>query len=141
MKNRIKLIWVVLLVFAQIACKKEANKTITKTDTLSAVTWKYQQFYKDYNQSNTVLIYSIYKSNNLKDLSRNRIKYNSNGTYTETDENGTVTSGSWKFTDNEQTITLQTNQTVIIKRLLVLDKTGFQWGTQDGNTVAVMVPE
>ncbi len=141
MKNRIKLIWVLLLVFAQIACNKETNKIITKTDTLTAVTWKYQQFYKDYNQINTVLIYSIYKSNNLKDLSRNRIKYNSNNTYTETDENGTVTSGTWKFTDNEQTIELQANQTIMIKRLLVLDKTGFQWGTQDGNTVAVMVPE
>ncbi len=141
MKKITYLLFIILVIIGQSSCQKSTNKIVTNTDLLCAVTWKYQQYYINYNQNNTVLAYSIYKSNNLQDFSRNRMKYNTNGTFSEIDEKGTLTSGTWNFNSNESNIELHTSQNNPIKKLLVLNNTEYQWGSLDGNIVAIMISE
>jgi hypothetical protein len=133
---------VVLLLLVAVAChKKDDVVASSKKDLLCAVTWKYYQYYINYNQPNTQLVFSLNKQNNSLDLSKARIKYNLDGTYTEIDETGTRKSGTYKLNADETVIELSSNNTVTTIRIAIIDTKGFQWTSMDVNTVGVMIPE
>lgn len=132
---------VVLLVLTAVACHKKDAVEPSKKDLLCAVTWKYYQYYINYSQSNTQLVYSIYKQNNSQDLSKARIKYNLDGTYSDIDAAGTRTSGTYKLNADQTVIELSANNTITTIRLAVIDPKNFQWTSMDVNTVGIMIPE
>lgn len=133
---------VVLLAFVAVAChKKNEDVAQTKKDMLCGVTWKYFQYYINYSQPNTQLVYSIYKQNNSQDLSKARMKFNLNGTYTEIDASGASKSGTYTLNADETVITQTSNNTTTTIRLAAIDSKNFQWTSMDVNTVGIMIPE
>lgn len=135
---------VFLSLFA-VACHKKddalASSSSAKKGMLCAHTWKYFQYYIDYNQANTQLVYGIYKQNNLQDLSKARIKYNLDGSYTETDEKGLNQTGSYKLNADETVIEKTANNSTTSIKLSYVDEKSFQWTSMDVNTVGIMIPE
>lgn len=133
---------VVFLVFTAIAChKKDSDVVPSKKEMLCGVTWKYFQYYINYSQSNTQLVYSIYKQNNSQDLSKARMKFNLDGTYTEIDAAGASKSGTYTLNADETVITQTSNNTTTTIRLAAIDSKNFQWTSMDVNTVGIMIPE
>lgn len=130
-----------------ICCKKEAEKKpdviipVTKTEMLTAVTWKYNEYFINYNQTNTVLAYKPGKPNNLYDLSKSKLNYYVDNTYEETLETGNKVFGNWKFIENQTKIELNINQKIILIRVNFLSATSFQWSANDSETFARMIPQ
>jgi len=129
------------VIFLQLSCQKQQPGNASKSHLLTSGSWKYEQFFINYNQSNTTLAYSLYKSSNLMDLSKSRMQYKSDGSYTEIDQNGVATTGTWEFNNEENNIQIHYGNNLIVKKLLVLDDRNFQWATTDLDKVAVMIHE
>lgn len=141
MKSKIFLS-VALLVLVAVAChKKNEDTASTKKELLCAKTWKYYQYYINYNQANTQLVYSMNKQNNSQDLSKARIKYNLDGTYSEIDASGASSAGTYTLNADETVITKTSNNTTTTIRIAIIDTNGFQWTSMDVNTVGVMIPQ
>jgi hypothetical protein len=130
-----------LMVLVAVACHKKDDAASTKKELLCAVTWKYYQYYINYNQANTQLVYSMNKQNNSQDLSKARVKYNLDGTYTEIDAAGAGSAGTYTLSADETIITKTSNNTTTSIRLAIIDSKGFQWTSMDVNTVGVMIPQ
>ncbi len=140
MKNKFYLLITLLAVtIMQISCKKELGANNTRVEKLSAVTCKYQHYYLDFNKANTILAYFIYKPNNLMDMSRYRVKFDVNGTYSETNEEGTSTTGTWKFNADQTVVEMKSQEKEMFKKIYVLDETGLQWGSMDGNMLGILI--
>ncbi len=146
MKLKSKRLIFFLLPFLIFSCKKEAEKKPdsttpkTKTEMLSSVTWKYNEYFINYNENNTILAYKPGKANNLYDLSKSRLNYNIDNTYQETLETGTKVSGNWKFTNSETLIELKINQQIVNINVVYIDNNNFQWINSNGDIFGRMVP-
>jgi len=139
------ILFTLLLPFIILSCKKEAEKkpdTIpkTKTEMICSATWIYNQYYINYNGANTILAYQRNKPVILYDLSKSKLKYNTDGTYTETLESGINVSGTWRFIENETKIELHINQQVININVYYVDATYFEWASSNGDVIGQMIP-
>jgi len=139
------ILFTLLLPFVMISCKKEAEKKPdttpkTKTEMISSVTWIYNEYYINYNEANTLLAYKRYKPIILYDLSKSKLKYNTDGTYTETLESGLNVSGTWRFIENETKIELHINQQVITIKVIFINATNFQWASSNEDVLGRMIP-
>ncbi len=119
---------------------------------LTAHTWMYKAFYVNFVDSMDLgrLVYRVgFTTTNKVDLSNNRLKYNEDGTFMETDSSGNMIPGLWEFGDAEQTIIGMKDTTGQYRRtILFLGPKGFRWkGPINGNETkfepeyAEMMPE
>jgi len=67
------------------------------------------------------------------------LKFNIDGTYQRTLENGTEVSGTWKFTEKETKIELRVSQDVTTINVSYVDPYNFMWASSDGNVLGRMV--
>lgn len=80
------------------SCDKDEDKEPTRSELLTGGTWSGFAVYAD-NQDVT----QLFKEELEYDITKNTLKFNSDGTYADTYERVTV-SGTWEFTNNEQSI-------------------------------------
>lgn len=145
MKN-IKLFSLVLLSIIFFSCKKEKDepaKPKTKTELLTARTWMYDEYFRSYNNSNTILYYKRGKSNNLLNYDQSRNTYRADGTYTEITSNGSSLSGTWRFLNNEVQIQVVNSFGTYTSTIMALDEGRFYWlePNADNGTYGKMIPQ
>jgi len=135
-------ILLVFSIFFMIACKKTSSDALkTKSQLLSSKTWIYSEYFKNYNQANTILTYKRGKANNLTDVSIEELKTNLDGTEAYKSQNGTTTAGTWKFINNE-TQTEVTNSTgTYITNIIQLDEGNYIWYNSTTGDFAKMIPK
>lgn len=127
-----------------ISCKKDkTNKPKTKTELLTSKTWIYDEYFREYNSSNTVLVYKRGKSNNSFNLNLNKITFRPDGTYTETTETGTVLNGTWSFKDNETKTEVVNVAGTFTSNIILLDENHYHWfiPTASNGTFAKLIPQ
>lgn len=82
----------------------------SNTELLTGQNWLFKKYFVDFVDSTNPgkLIYKLGGTNNRVDLSKNRIKYNADHTFSQTDAAGVTVSGTWMFTNDAETIISQT---------------------------------
>src|SRR5581483_1986712 len=68
---------------------------------LTSKTWVYTEYFTNFSQPVPSLVWKSNKANSPLNLSRNVVKFNTDGTYWEIDQNGTSYTGSWAFLNNQ----------------------------------------
>jgi hypothetical protein len=109
---------------------------------LTAPVWKYEKYITDYDVAPARLAYRINKPNVSFNLSQNRVKFNTDGTYWEIDQNGQFLSGTWTFNGGE--VTVNNAAGTFTSRIKRLEADRYEWETpvnSDVLTVAEMVAE
>ena len=103
----------------------------------------YDEYFRSYNNSNTVLYYKRGKSNNLLNYDLSRNTYRADGTYTEITSNGSTLSGTWKFLNNEAQIQVVNSFGTYTSTIMALDETKFYWlePNVDNGTYGKMIPQ
>lgn len=116
-----------------ISCEKDNDTDTTtttpktKTELLTSKTWLYDEYFRNYNSSNTILYYKRDKTNNLINLDINRVTFRADGTYTELNETGTTLNGTWKFLNNESQIQVASSAGTYTSLIIKLDEDEFYW--------------
>lgn len=136
-----------LLIFAFASCKKDDTTTTTtsKSD-LIAKTWQVQKLTAKISGLELPL-YEKGKTGNQVDFSKFRILFTKDGKYTNTDQEGTVTSGTWKFIENETKIVIDAGTaeevTFTFSQLTASNLDFYMKVTQQGNETTMsyfMIP-
>jgi hypothetical protein len=130
-----------LVVFFSVSSCKKENLTKSKTDLLTSKTWIYDEYLINYNQANTILAYKLGKPNYTMNLSLNKVKYNADGTYQETTENGTILTGTWKFINNETQTEVKNANGTFTSNLIVLTETNYNWYDPSVGRYGKMIPQ
>lgn len=132
-----------------ISCSKDSPSTTTPTtiktkkELLTANTWLYDEYFRNYNTSNTVLYYKKDKGNNLINLSSNRVTYKADGTYTEITETGATLNGTWTFLNNETQVQVTNSYGTYTSTIMLLDATHYNWldQTASNGTYGKLIPQ
>lgn len=75
------------------------------------------------------------------DLSLNKVRYNADGTYQETTENGTTISGTWKFLNGETQTEVTNVMGTFTSNVISLTETSFIWYDQSVGRYGKMIPQ
>jgi hypothetical protein len=131
-----------------ISCSKDSPSTTaattkTKKELLTANTWLYDEYFRSYNTTNTVLYYKKDKGNNLLNLSLNRVTYKTDGTYTEITETGATLNGTWTFLNNESQVQVTNTYGTYTSTIMLLDQTHYNWldQTASNGTYGKLIPQ
>ncbi|OQP52858.1 hypothetical protein A4H97_24490 [Niastella yeongjuensis] len=112
------------------------------TSTLQLLTsrsWVYDEYFLDYDYDEPWLVWKPNKSTSFYDLSRSEIKFNSDGTYAETSDDGSTDQGNWTFLNNGTRIRVATPNITFVITITSLTKDRFEWLNVDGTEYAEMV--
>jgi hypothetical protein len=123
-------------------CTKDTASTggiRTKTEMLTAKTWIYNEYFTSYNATNTALVFKLGKANNLRDYSVNRVKFNADGTYQETNENGAQLTGTWQFLNNETQTQVKNSLGTFTSNIIRLSETNYEWYQPSSGTYGEMI--
>lgn len=106
---------------------------------LTAHSWVYSEYFYNFNQAIPQLVWKTNKANSPLNLSMDSVKYNTDGSYTETDQFGNVYNGTWTFTNNMTGTMVNSSLGTFTSNIELLDSTRFEW--YDGvNHYGEMVP-
>jgi hypothetical protein len=145
MKSRFQLILSGILLLGLLSCSKDKDddKVKTKMELLTQKTWLYDEFFTDYDESPTVLAYKRGKTNNSYNLSQVTVKFNSDGTYSETLQAGGTLEGTWKFLNNETQTEVTNTSGIYTATIITLSENSFIWQdlTRSGGILAKMVSQ
>jgi hypothetical protein len=127
MKTLIVVLLVVVIL--SVSCKKDSGTSTSKskTELLTAKPWIYDEYYRNFNSGSPVLYYKRGSTNNLINLNLNKVTYRADGTYTETDENGTTFNGTWKFLSNETQVQVVNPVGTYTSTIETLDDQKYNW--------------
>ena len=143
MRTRIQLILSGIMLLGLLSCSKDKddNKVKTKMELLTQKTWVYDEFITDYDESPTVLAYKRGKTNNSYNLSQVTVKFNTDGTYSETLQAGGSLAGTWKFLNNETQTEITNSSGVYTSTIINLSENSFIWQdpTRSGGILAKMI--
>lgn len=134
----------ILLVVVIGSCKKENVVTPkTKTELITAKTWVYDEYLREYNSSSAILYYKKGKTSNLIDLSKNKVTFKPDGTYTEINEAGNTLNGTWSFRNGETQIVVVNSVGTYTSNIVLLNDNQFQWldPTTSNGTLGRMIPQ
>lgn len=125
-----------------ISCKKDTTPK-TKTELLTSKTWVYDEYFTNYNFTNTSLAYKKGKANNSLDLSLNRSKFNVDGTTSEINQFGNAVPGTWKFINNETQTQVKNAVGTFNATIISLTENSFIWydANASSGTYAKMIPQ
>ena len=132
-----------LAIFSSIAffsCKKDHDSK-TRTEILTSKTWVYNEYFTNYNQAATVLQYKKGKANNLLNLSGDKLKFESNGTYSRVDYNGQTQTGTWQWMNNESKVSTTEGGITHSSNTIVLTDDMYTWYDDVEGTYGEMVPQ
>jgi hypothetical protein len=131
------------LLLGLLSCSKDKDddKVKTKMELLTQKTWVYDEFITDYDESPTVLAYKRGKTNNSYNLSQVTVKFNTDGTYSETSQAGGSLAGTWKFLNNETQTEITNSSGVYTSTIINLSENNFIWQdlTRSGGILAKMI--
>ena len=110
---------------------------------LTQKTWVYDEFITDYDESPTVLAYKRGKTNNSMNLSLVTMKFNSDGSYTETLPTDGTGTGTWKFLNNETQTEITNSSGTYTPTIITLAENSFIWQdlTRSGGILAKMITQ
>jgi len=119
---------------------KEKSKRMS---ILVSHTWVYDEYFRNYNSSNTILYYKRGKANPLLNLDPNRVTFFEDGTYTEITEFGTTLNGTWEFLNNEKGMRVYNSAGVFSSTIELLEDGRFYWYDNENSngTYGKMLPE
>jgi hypothetical protein len=116
--------------------------TLDVTSALTSHNWVYYEYFTNFSDPATSLVWKTNRTSNAINLARNVVHYNTDGTYWEYDQNGTYYYGNWYFLNNQTQVQVNNNVgttfTSIIK-LLTTDR--YEWLDVNGNTYGEMTPQ
>ena len=143
MRTRFQLILSGILILGLLSCSKDKDddKVKTKMELLTQKTWLYDEFFTDYDESPTVLAYKRGKTKNSYNLSQVTVKFNSDGTYSETLQAGGTMTGTWKFLNNETQTEVINNSGTYTSTIINLTENSFIWQdlTRSGGILAKLI--
>ncbi len=142
MRTRIQLVLSGIFLLGLLSCSKDNDndQVKTKMELLTQKTWVYDEFITDYDESPTVLAYKRGKTNNSYNLSQVTVKFNTDGTYSETLQAGGSLAGTWKFLNNETQTEITNSSGVYSSTIINLSENSFIWQdlTRSGGILAKM---
>ena len=143
MRTRIQLILSGIMLLGLLSCSKDKDddKVKTKMELLTQKTWVYDEFITDYDESPTVLAYKRGKTNNSYNLSQVTVKFNTDGTYSETLQAGGSLAGTWKFLNNETQTEVINSSGTYTSTIINLSENSFIWQdlTRSGGILAKLI--
>ena len=110
------------------------------TSKLIANTWVYYEYFYRFDSSATSLAFKTGRSGNTLDLVLNKVKFNANRTYTETDENGNTFQGTWSFLNNETQVQVVNSQGTFTSTIQKLTGERYEWFESGTGHYGIMVP-
>jgi hypothetical protein len=106
---------------------------------LTAKSWIYTEYFNKYNLSSPLLVWKTNKANSPLNLSKNVVKFNTDGTYTEITENGTTLNGTWTFLNNQTQVRVVNNNGTFTSTIMLLSIDRYEWLDTNGITYGEMV--
>jgi hypothetical protein len=103
--------------------------------------WVYQEYFTNFNLTAPSLVWKTNKSNSTFNLSLNVVKYNTDGTYRETDENGNTYTGTWTFLNNQTQVRVINSKGTFTSTIKLLSTDRYEWLDVAGNTYGEMIPQ
>ena len=94
---------------------------------LTAKPWIYDEYYRNYNTGTPVLYYKRGNTNNLINLDPAKVTFRTDGTYTETDQNGTTYNGTWQLLNNETQTQVINSTGTFTSTIVSLDDQKYVW--------------
>ena len=116
------------------------STTTDLTDLLTGQTWVYYEYFTDFNNNPTNLVWKTNRSSNSLNLSLNQVQFYPNGNYTEITENGTTLNGQWTFLNNQTEVQVNNPLGVFVSTIQELTSNRYEWLDTSGN-YGVMVPQ
>jgi len=107
---------------------------------LTGQTWIYYEYFNNFGDPATVLAWKTNRTSNTKNLSLNQVKFNSNATYSEIDENGVTVNGTWTFLNNKTQVQVVNSRGTFTSTIQALSSQKYEWLAADG-TYGVMLPK
>lgn len=115
--------------------------TGSKTDLLTGQTWVYYEYFTDFNTNPTNLVWKTNRSSNALNLALNQVQFYPNGTYAETDQNGTVYNGTWTFLNNETEVQVNNPIGTFTSTIQTLTTNRYEWLQNSTGNYGIMVPQ
>lgn len=106
---------------------------------LTAKSWVYTVYFNNYGAAAPSLVWKNNKANSTLNLSKNIVKYNTNGTYTETDEYGVVYNGTWTFLNNDTEVRVTNSKGTFTSIIKLLSTDRYEWLDKGGITYGEMM--
>jgi hypothetical protein len=107
---------------------------------ITAHTWVYQEYFYNFNQSVPSLVWKGNLTGAQFNLGLAWVKFNTDSTYSEADQNGTLYNGTWSFTNNQTGTVVYNSLGTFTSNIELLDTARFEW--YDGvNHYGEMVPQ
>jgi hypothetical protein len=113
----------------------------SKTDLLTGKVWVYYEYFTDFGTNPTNLVWKTNRSSNALNLALNKVQYYPNGTYTETDQNGTVYNGTWTFLNNETEVQVNNPVGTFTSTIQTLTSNRYEWLQNSSGNYGIMVPQ
>lgn len=143
MKIKFRLIAIISFVVVCFSCNKNNDSPTTKLELLTSKTWKYDEYFRNYNSSPTVLYYKRGKTSNLLNLDQNRVTFKSDGSYSEITETGATLSGTWQFLNNETEVQVNNINGTFTSTIIILEDQRYYWydSFNSNGTYGKMIPQ
>jgi hypothetical protein len=125
--------------FFVFSCKKDKNNSKSRTELVSEKAWILDEYYTGYNTSTPILAYKRGRANNAYEADNYSLKFNSNGTYTRTQPDGTQFSGTWVWLNNETDIQSMETAGTSSSTVVELTPTSYIWNSTGSGTYAKMI--
>lgn len=106
---------------------------------LTSQPWVYTEYFNNFSQPVPSLVWKPNKANSPLNLSLNQVKFETNGTYSETDQNGNTFNGNWTFLNNQTQLQVSNSQGTFTSTIEVLGTDRFEWQDVNGVTYGEMV--
>ena len=107
---------------------------------LTANTWVYDEYFYYYGTASPDLVWKTNKANSTFNLSRNVVNFFTDGTYSETDQNGNFYNGTWTFLNNQTQVQVNNVLGTFTSTIQRLDSTRYEWYEASSGHYGEMIP-
>ena len=121
------------------AAVPDGDSTAINTQALINKDWKYFEYYTNYNTSAPKLVYKDGKTPVSLDLKPIKVRYNSDGTYSETTAAGTTLNGTYDLTNLGKQLNVHINNVTFSSRIWITSDV-LKWNAIDGGNYGIMMP-
>ena len=109
------------------------------SDVLTRQTWLYCEYFTNFSDPATVLTWKTGRTSNTVNMTKNRVKYNCDNSYWETDENGDTLKGTWSYLNNGTQVQVVNKKGTFVSTAQVLTAKRYEW-LGPSSTYGVMLP-
>lgn len=124
---------------ATIAAITEIDSTAINTQALINKDWRYYEYYTNYNTAAPKLVYKDGKTPVSLDLKPIKVRYSSNGTYSETTAAGTTLNGTYDLSNLGRQLNVHINGVTFSSRIWLTNDV-LKWNAIDGGNYGIMMP-